>query len=150
MPSDEEAEARTARVEERRAVQDAQERELAHAKAMLDIAKAMREAAPRADAPERAQLAQPLRPPAAVDVLKVLFRFPLARRLELEKPDQDLDAFMVAATSAVATCERSAAALALGARTRFLKEAPALDAEDMALDTLLHSLLLSWTGRRGR
>jgi hypothetical protein len=132
MPSDEEVEARNARIEERRAVQDAQERELAHAKAMLDLR--VQEAALRADAPERAQLIQPPRPTGSVDVLKVLGRFPPNRRLELEKGDQDLEAFLVAATSAVATCGRSAAALALGMRTRFLKEPPALDAEDMVLD----------------
>jgi hypothetical protein len=141
MPSDEEVEARAARIEERNAVQAQQERDLAHAKAMLEVAVAMREASLRADVPEQARLVQPPRPALPVDVLKVVQRFPSERRLNLEKIGQDLDAFMVAATSAVATCERSAAALALGARTRFLKEPPALDTEDMVLDTLLHSIL---------
>ena len=117
MPSEEEVEARAARIEERNAVQAQQERDLAHAKAMLEVAVAMREATLRADAPEQARLVQPPRPALPVDVLKVLQRFPTERRLNLEKAGQDLDAFMVAVTSAVATCERSAAALALGART---------------------------------
>jgi hypothetical protein len=77
MPS-EELEARNARAEERRAVQDERDRELAHAKAMLDLR--VQEAALRVDAdqaPPLPPLPQPPRPPTYVDVLWCSLASPL-------------------------------------------------------------------------